>query len=155
MASLSSSKNEILQALFSNQAYKPGQGHMLRYGTLAAILFFVVAGAYSWMNVYATAGQALRWGVPLAMVLAFGWLAYRLVHWPRFADFLISTEGEMAKVSWPAWNEVRVSTIVVLISVIVMSVFLFATDQFWQILLYVLGVLKIPVWLFGGGSQNQ
>jgi len=50
------------------------------------------------------------------VILLFGlWFGYRLIHWMTFADFLISVEGEMAKVSWPGKGEIRSSTIVVLV----------------------------------------
>lgn len=50
------------------------------------------------------------------VILLFGlWFGYRLVHWVTFADFLISVEAEMAKVSWPGKGEIRSSTIVVLV----------------------------------------
>ena len=49
------------------------------------------------------------------LIVLFGlWFGYRLVHWETFADFLISVEGEMAKVSWPNKSELRLATIVVL-----------------------------------------
>jgi hypothetical protein len=41
------------------------------------------------------------------LLLAAGlWSVYRLVNMPRFADFLIAVESEMAKVSWPTGGEV-------------------------------------------------
>jgi preprotein translocase SecE subunit len=43
------------------------------------------------------------------------WFGYRLINWTTFGDFLISVEGEMAKVSWPGKAELRSSTIVVLV----------------------------------------
>lgn len=154
MASMTGTKNELVKAFFTNEPYKPAQGQTLRYGTLAAIMLFVVTGAYSWMQTYSTSSRAIQWGVPLACVVVFGWLGYRLVHWPRFADFLIGTESEMAKVSWPAWKEVKVSTVVVLVSVVVLSLFLFGTDLFWKFALSLLGILRIGG-LMGSGSQNQ
>lgn len=50
------------------------------------------------------------------LLLFFGlWFGYRLVQWETFADFLISVEAEMAKVSWPGKAELKSSTIVVLV----------------------------------------
>jgi len=58
-------------------------------------------------------------------ILLFGlWFGWRLVNWITFADFLISVEAEMAKVSWPGRAELKSSTIVVLV------VFLFLAGLF-------------------------
>ena len=49
-------------------------------------------------------------------ILLFGlWFGWRLINWVTFGDFLISVEGEMAKVSWPSKQELQSATIVVLI----------------------------------------
>ena len=63
-----------------------------------------------------TGSFALIFSYSLAGVIAlFGiWFGYRLINWVMFADFLISVEGEMAKVSWPGKAELKSSTIVVL-----------------------------------------
>ena len=60
-------------------------------------------------------------GAILLLGLWFGW---RLINWGTFADFLISVEAEMAKVSWPGRAELKSSTIVVLV------VFLFLAGLF-------------------------
>ena len=58
-------------------------------------------------------------------ILLFGlWFGWRLINWVTFADFLISVEAEMAKVSWPGPGELKSSTIVVLV------VFLFLAGLF-------------------------
>jgi preprotein translocase SecE subunit len=59
-----------------------------------------------------------------------------------FADFLISTEAEMVKVSWSSKKKLIQDTIVVLTTLVLMSVFLFAMDQFWRIFLSKTGVLR-------------
>ncbi|MCK5578164.1 MAG: preprotein translocase subunit SecE [Planctomycetes bacterium] len=45
------------------------------------------------------------------------------------ADFLIETEAELRKVSWPSRHEHIGSTVAVIISVIFIGVFLFFTDN--------------------------
>jgi len=47
---------------------------------------------------------------------------------PKVADLLIDTEAELRKVTWPTMNEVINSSIVVIISVILMGLFLAASD---------------------------
>ena len=66
---------------------------------------------------------------------ASAWLAWRIVNYPAFADFLIATEAEMNKVSWTTRKKLVQDTIVVLITVFLMAVYLFAMDQVWVQLL--------------------
>ncbi len=60
-------------------------------------------------------------------------LRFRLVNMPRFADFLIAVEAEMNKVSWPSRGELIRSSIVVLITIVLLTVVLFAYDMFWGV----------------------
>ena len=90
---------------------------------------------------------ATRYGVPAAVGLACGWFIFRLVQYPPFVEFLIATEAEMNKVSWTSREDLYRATTVVLVTVILMALFLFAVDWLWSYLLQMLGVLK-----FGGGG---
>jgi preprotein translocase SecE subunit len=69
----------------------------------------------------------------LAAVAA--WLSWRIVNYPAFADFLIATEAELNKVSWTTRKKLVQDTIVVLITVLLVAVYLFAMDQAWHQLL--------------------
>ncbi|MCS7045428.1 MAG: preprotein translocase subunit SecE, partial [Gemmataceae bacterium] len=53
------------------------------------------------------------------------------VNWPSFADFLIATEAEMNKVSWTTRRRLVQDTIVVLVTVFLMTAFLFVVDVVW------------------------
>jgi len=64
-----------------------------------------------------------------------GWMAWRIVNFPAFADFLIATEAEMNKVSWTSRKNLIKDTIVVLVTVFLMAVYLFTMDQAWSHLL--------------------
>ena len=64
------------------------------------------AGSFALIFSYSMAGLIALFGM---------WFGFRLINWTTFADFLISVEGEMAKVSWPGKAELRSSTIVVLV----------------------------------------
>jgi preprotein translocase SecE subunit len=63
------------------------------------------------------------------------WVAWRIVNYPAFADFLIATEAELNKVSWEPRKRLVQNTYVVLITVALMAVYLFAMDQAWSHLL--------------------
>ena len=54
---------------------------------------------------------------------------------PAFADFLIATEAEMNKVSWPTRQGLYQDTIVVLVTTIFLTLFLLVVDWFWGALL--------------------
>jgi preprotein translocase subunit SecE len=82
---------------------------------------------------------------PFAMaglILLFGmWFGYRLVQWVLFADFLISVEGEMAKVSWPSRSELHMATIVVLTVFFILSGVLYTYDLIFVALFKFMGVV--------------
>jgi preprotein translocase SecE subunit len=69
--------------------------------------------------------------VPFLFLVVAGWLSWRLVNWPAFADFLIATEAEMNKVSWTTRKRLYQDTVVVLTTVILMTLFLFVIDIVW------------------------
>lgn len=54
--------------------------------------------------------------------------AYACFSARRSSDFLIDTESEMKKVSWPTIKEVIKSSIVVIIAIIILAVYLFVVD---------------------------
>src|SRR5262249_35192157 len=85
------------------------------------------------------------WLPSLSLTVAIGaltiWLAYRLVNFPKFADFLIATEAEMSKVTWMTRRRLIQDTIVVLVTVFLMSIFLGGMVFSWCFLLKQVGVV--------------
>ncbi|MDR1270647.1 MAG: preprotein translocase subunit SecE, partial [Planctomycetaceae bacterium] len=69
------------------------------------------------------------------------WFGYRLVHWPVFADFLVSVESEMVKVSWPGKAELYSSTIVVLVMFAILSAMIYLFDLVWVFIFNFLEIL--------------
>ena len=69
--------------------------------------------------------------VPVLMSVALLWFSWRIVSWPAFADFLIATEAEINKVSWTTRKRLVTDTIVVLVTVVFLTTFLFAVDILW------------------------
>jgi preprotein translocase SecE subunit len=88
---------------------------------------------------------SIQFTVPLLMLAAGIWLAWRIVNVPVFADFLIATEAEMNKVSWTTQRRLVQDTIVVLVTVVLMAFYLFGMDVMWKSVLswQPIGVLKI------------
>lgn len=73
----------------------------------------------------------VRYTVPLLLTLLTLWLAYRVVNFPPFADFLIATEAELNKVSWASRKRLVQDTVVVLTTVVLLTIFLFVVDLMW------------------------
>ena len=77
---------------------------------------------------------------PTTLVLVGMWLAFRAVNWPKFADFLISVEAEMTKVSWPGKTELYRASMVCIFTMAFLAVILFAYDLIWQAIFDFIGV---------------
>ncbi|HUU42422.1 MAG TPA: preprotein translocase subunit SecE [Planctomycetota bacterium] len=121
--------------------YKRGQGRWSRgvaAGALVAMGLWGAIETYRWIDNYVYA----RWYVPGLILAGFLSLAYYLSNRPKPSDFLIDTEIEMKKVTWPTTREVFSATMVVIIVLVLLGAFLFSVDR-WvlQPLLQWLGVL--------------
>lgn len=131
--------------VLSFSLYKWNQGRVTRQATFAALGLIVGIGAWRLAQVltgmYAaeTTGPDLgviRFLVPGALLAVGLWLCFRAVNVPRFADFLIAVEAEMAKVSWPTGHEVFRSSAVVIFLIFALAALLAAFDLFWWFLLH-------------------
>jgi len=117
--------------------------------TLVTHQFFrMEENVWSWRLPFTSNGEVYLDLPLLSMVNVLGpflliglvfWFSIRLVNWPTFADFLIATEAEINKVSWTTRKRLMADTVVVLVTVFVMTVFLFGVDILW------FEVLKSPV----------
>ena len=88
---------------------------------------------------------ALQYTLPLLLLAASLWGAWRVVNFPPFADFLIATEAELNKVSWTTRRRLIQDTIVVLVTTFLLALFLFLMDQTWRFVLssWPINVLQI------------
>jgi preprotein translocase subunit SecE len=124
----------LVQELFRFGLYKRSQGKVARQATFAALALIFTLGAW---RLYETASQSesdvVRYLIPLVVLLGGLWISFRLVQMPTFADFLISVEGEMSKVSWPSRGELFRASVVVMLVIFVMAVLLYAFDVMWEI----------------------
>jgi preprotein translocase subunit SecE len=118
---------------------------------LGAFLLLIGLGVYSWSQLFTSENGAMKWGLPVAIGALSAWIAFRTIHYPRFAEFLIATESEMAKVKWPSRQELRAATAVILMNVVILTLFLFVTDIVWRMALWSVGVLQVPQ-LFGNAA---
>jgi preprotein translocase SecE subunit len=138
--------------------YKPNQGVRVRRGTFLGLLMIIGFGIWT-MVLHGTLGKG-NWYVdllntdyalylmfhvayigPVIILLALGWISWRVVNWPLFADFLIATEAELNKVSWTTRRRLIQDSVVVLVTVFLMAVFLFGVDIAW------IRILSIDPWI--------
>jgi preprotein translocase subunit SecE len=134
--------------------YKKTQGRPTRQ-----IALCVIVACLSWLLVSAGAlirpflngafkaigvGAAIGWlGVCVVLVGLSGVLAMALLNRPRWADFLISVQAEIDKVTWPSKAEVQKATLVVLVLLVSMAVVIFLFDLVWQWVFKTIGFLQI------------
>lgn len=132
----------FVEELFRMDFYKRNQGRMARQLTALALGLLVLFGVSSLVaGPLQMADKPVQFGVPAVICAVFGWIIFRVVNFPKFADFLISVQAEMDKVTWPSWNEVYRATIVTLVVMFFLGFLLFAYDWFWQMFFKFVGFL--------------
>jgi len=112
------------------EIYKKGQG---KYTRLCTAFGAAIIAALGCMELYKSippdlGGMWVQTMVPVGIFVILGLLIFYLVNKPSVANFMISAEGEMKKVSWSSKSEVAFSTLVVIAVVILLAVFLGAVD---------------------------
>ena len=117
------------------EKYKWGQGKNTRLWSAIAVAVIAAVGCWrlyeklqASLDVSVTSGLWISVVVPIAVFGAISLFVYWLVNKPAAADFLISAEGELKKVSFSTKREIAISTTVVVFVVIVMSVMLGVAD---------------------------
>jgi len=139
----------LLKELFRFRRYKHGLGRLIRRLTMVGVWVLFLTAAwkctlmdFTWLASW-VAMPVLVFNYTVVGMIALGglWFGYRLVNWETFADFLISVEGEMAKVSWPGKGELRSSTIVVLTVFLLLSGMIYIFDLIWVFIWRGIGVM--------------
>ena len=111
--------------------YKPGQGKWLRWGTVAGAAVIVAFGAVWLFNYQANVALLPVLGkvaVAAIWVLLSAWLTFWFVNTPKYGEFLIMTESEMRKVTWPSRREVVNSVKIVILLTVILGVLLYLVD---------------------------
>ncbi|MDR0608746.1 MAG: preprotein translocase subunit SecE [Planctomycetaceae bacterium] len=137
---------DLFKELFRVRRYKNNQGRSVRRLTMFGVWAVFICGAYKFTQLAFDWApllheQQIRYIVGLLFVMAGMWFGYRLVHWPVFADFLVSVESEMVKVSWPGKAELYSSAIVVLVMFAILSAMIYLFDLVWVSFFNLLGIL--------------
>jgi len=142
------------QGWFQVRGYKRSQGQKVRRLTMIGIFILLGSGVYVLNSSNTLSTYARDWTLalpftdfkllllpdikltlPIVLFIAALWFSYRVVNFPVFADFLIATEAEMNKVSWTPRKALLRDTVVVLVTVFIITMFLFFVDMFWGALL--------------------
>lgn len=145
--------------------YKKGQGYWTRMGTVFGVSLIGLLSAnflYSEVDGLSTGPSLSKFlyrlhlqeprGPYLIVVifaLMYAAICYHLMNKPTNVDFLIATDSEMKKVNWTTRKELMGSTKVVIGFMFVIAILLFFYDLFFQMLFYLLGVLKTPPFFLG------
>lgn len=136
-------------SLFRAGLYKPTQGRVVRQVTFAAVALVAVLTAWeirqanwlAWLASSAGVNEGVNWLLFLVIAGIGVWIAFRLVNFAKFADFLISVEAEMNKVSWPSKTELWRASLVVIFVIFAMAGVLFFFDLFWRTALWAVGII--------------
>lgn len=124
--------------------YKRNQGRRARQLTALALALVTFFGTWTLsQGPLGEYGPWIRVGLPLLLFVAVSWVVFRAVNFPRFADFLISVEAEMDKVSWSSRQELQRAAIVVLSVMFFLGFVLFVYDTLWIAVFEWLGILQL------------
>lgn len=116
----------FLKGLVATNLYKSSQGRIARRSTFIGLTLVFLLGAFSLYRDQ-TFGSASNIIAIIVAVLGT-WVSFRTINYPTFADFLVSVEAEMAKVSWPSKKELYANTKVVLLFMFLFTVLIFICD---------------------------
>jgi preprotein translocase subunit SecE len=128
--------------LFQVDLYKASQGKIVRQ-----VVFFslaIIFGVAGWRlrDQFGFDSMSLNGLAVLLGVAGVGaWISYRLVNYPPLADFFISVEGELGKISWPSQQELIRSAIVVILTMVFLALLLWLFDAVWRQLFIFIGII--------------
>jgi len=126
---------------------KPGLGRAVRTTAYVSITALTAYGAYAlymapglsspWWRVISgplalmgkEANLRVQFFPALAVFLTVMFAVFQIMNQDKAAEFLIETEGEIKKVSWPARKEYLGSASVVVLVVAIISIFLYVVDH--------------------------
>jgi preprotein translocase subunit SecE len=128
------------------EIYKEGHGVLVRRMAFAVSATLIVWGGtelYTWLEgaEWVRRNRWVNYRIPVLdqyidpafliswiVIIAGCVLVYRLLNKERAADFLIETDTEVRKVTWPSWNDAWNSSLIVLLFVLVVTGFIFFSD---------------------------
>jgi preprotein translocase subunit SecE len=135
--------------------YKKGEGKIVRTCALIAALALLFYGCCSLYDIPHTESWLYRTltVIPVLNIVirnmflicapifvGLGLLIFWYLNRPQVADFLIETEGELRKVSWPPRKEYITSSGAVLVLIVIIAIFLYLTDKGLSFMLRKIGI---------------
>lgn len=119
--------SSFLKELFSVNIYKGSQGRLCRRASFIGFSLVFVFWGYS---IYRAQSFGVQGSLIAGLIVAILgiWASFRTINYPSFADFLVSVEAEMTKVSWPTKKELFANTKVVLVFMLLFTVLIYAYD---------------------------
>ena len=76
----------------------------------------------------------LIWAVVVGVIFAILWWQGYLM---RFRDYVIETREELKKCTWPSWDELKGSTLLIAISILLLGAFTVGVDRIlFQVVLW-------------------
>jgi len=80
--------------------------------------------------------KILIWVAVVAAIFGFLWWRG---HLKQLANYVQQTREELKKCTWPTWDELKGSTVIVMISIVILGLFTVVVDQvFFQIFFKIL-----------------
>jgi preprotein translocase subunit SecE len=118
------------------QMYKRGQGKNTRlWSALIAATIVGIGCLQLYKKLDGTdLDEWVVYFVPAGLFALLSYVVFWLSNKPSLADFMISAEGELKKVSWSSKQEIIASTVIVIAVVIIMAGLLGATDLLFRAL---------------------
>ena len=126
--------SQLMKELVSTNNYKSSQGRVARRSTFIGLSLVFIWGGYSFFQ----AGYFAAIGGAIIALLGV-WASFRVINFPAFADFLVSVEAEMSKVSWPAKRDLFANTKVVLVFMALFTFLIFAYDLIFKTFFKLIG----------------
>ena len=77
--------------------------------------------------------KILIWAAVIGALFAYLWWQGQI---RRFALYIQETREELKKCSWPTWQELKGSTVVIAISIALLGVFCVAADEFLFLIIF-------------------
>lgn len=136
---------KLLKTLVSGARHRPTMGLVTRRSTMLTLIIIFALGIWS-LNIWVDGNLGGKlFGQPADytcyfLLVASIWFSYRIVHWFKFAEFLIAVQNEMTKVSWPKRPELIRSSFVVILTMFLFTAALFGYDLVWQLMLRAIGI---------------
>ena len=136
--------------------YKRGQGTLVRSGMLAVILCFAFYTGYSWYNFQFDPESSPVFNAAIIGAVLLGGAMAAVGVWTtifkaRTAEFMINADAELRKVIWPATQplfdkkaEAWGATYVVIMTMIILTVFIYVVDIFLEWFLQ----NKLLLWIY-------